>query len=46
MNLFKQEGKKPFSYPSIEVRKSSRKSTWLLLGFVLLLVTIGIFFSD
>lgn len=41
--FFKQEEKKPFSYSSIEMRKSSRNNIWWIAGIFLALVTFGVF---
>ena len=38
INFFKEEERKPFSYSSIEMRKSSKNYIWWILGALILLV--------
>lgn len=40
--LFKQEEKKPFTYSSIEMRKSTSKFNWYVISVVLLIIVLGI----
>jgi hypothetical protein len=42
-NLFKQEEQKPFAYPSIEMRKSSR-GYYKWAAVIILVIVVFIFF--
>jgi len=40
LNIFNQEEKKPFTYSSIEMRKSSRGYIWWIVGMIILIIGI------
>lgn len=43
IDFFKQKEQKPFAYPSIEMRKSSNKSLWWVIGIISLIVITLLF---
>lgn len=43
INPFKQEEKKPYTYSSIEMRKSSRSYIWWIIVVIAVIAFIGIY---
>lgn len=45
MNIFRQEEKKPYTYSSIEMRKSSNRTIWIIMGLLILVIGFIFLFS-